>query len=141
MDNLNFHKHGGNGTGRNSPIIGILSQVLRDYKRFVDDRHLHIAASYVKWIESAGAQVIPVLLNQNDSYYEEIFHQTNGLLLPGGDNLLNPHKDTPMMVAAKKLYRMAVEANDKGDFYPVWGTCLGELLYLSALMEVLRSAN
>lgn len=111
------------------PVIGVLTEVLRDYKRFIDTRHLHIAASYVKWIEMAGAQVVPVLLNQNDSYYENIFQQTNGLLLPGGDNLLDPNKRTPMMVAAKKLYKLAVDANDRGDFYPIWGTCLGlELL-------------
>lgn len=111
------------------PVIGVLTQVLRDYKRLVHDRHFHIAAGYVKWIEGAGAQVLPILLNQNDSYYEKVFKQTNGLLLPGGDNLLDPHKNTPMMVAAKKLYKLAVAANDRGDFYPIWGTCLGmELL-------------
>lgn len=111
------------------PVIGIITEVLRDYKRFVDTKQLHIAASYVKWIEMAGAQVIPVLLNQDDRYYERIFQQTNGLLFPGGDNLLDPNKRTPMMEAAKKLYKMAVDANDRGDFYPIWGTCLGlELL-------------
>lgn len=111
------------------PVIGILTQVLRDYKRFTDKRHLHLVASYVKWIESSGAQVIPILLNKDDDYYERIFRKTNGLLLPGGDNLLDPQKQTPMMVAAKKLYRLAVEANDRGDYYPIWGTCLGfELL-------------
>jgi gamma-glutamyl hydrolase len=125
------------------PVIGILTQVLRDYKRFTKEHHLHIAASYVKWIESAGAQVVPILLNQNDNYYEQIFKQTNGLLLPGGDNLLDPHKNTPMMVAAKKLYKLAVEANDRGDFYPIWGTCLGlELLsVLSSNMNVLDSCS
>lgn len=111
------------------PVIGILTQVLRDYKRFTDTRHLHLVASYVKWVESSGAQAIPVLLNQNDDYYERIFNATNGLLFPGGDNLLDPQRRTPMMVAAKKLYGMAVDANDRGDYYPIWGTCLGfELL-------------
>lgn len=111
------------------PVIGVLTQVLRDYKRFADKRQLHLVASYVKWIESSGAQVIPILLNKDDDYYVQVFKKTNGLLLPGGDNLLDPRKRTPMMVAAQKLYRLAVEANDRGDFYPIWGTCLGfELL-------------
>lgn len=130
-------------TATNKQIIGILTQVLRDYKRFVKDKHLHIAASYIKWIESTGAQVMPILLNQNDSYYEKVFHQTNGLLFPGGDNLLDPNKRTPMMVAAKKLYSLAVEANDHGDYYPIWGTCLGlELLTtLTANKNVLSSCS
>lgn len=127
---LNHHTSSDNGKlGTSVPVIGILTQVLRDYKRFTDKRQLHLVASYVKWVESAGAQAIPVLLNQDDEYYARIFKSTNGLLFPGGDNLLDPKRRTPMMVAAKKLYRMAIEANDRGDYYPIWGTCLGfELL-------------
>lgn len=126
-----------------TPVIGVLTQVLRDYKRFTKDKHLHLASSYVKWVESAGAQVIPVLLNQDDAYYEMIFKQTNGLLFPGGDNLLDPHKNTPMMVAAKKLYELAVKSNDRGDHYPIWGTCLGmELLsVLTANRNVLSDCS
>lgn len=123
------------------PIIGILTQVFRDYKRITKDRHFHMSASYVKWIESAGAQVLPILLNQDDSYYERVFRQTNGLLFPGGDNLLDPNKNTPMMYAAKKLYKMAVDANNQGNYYPIWGTCLGlELLsVLSSNKNVLEN--
>jgi gamma-glutamyl hydrolase len=125
------------------PVIGILTQSLRDYKRFVKEHHLHIAASYVKWIESAGAQAVPILLNQNDYYYEQMFKQTNGLLFPGGDNLLDPKKNTPMMVVAKKLYKLAIDANNNGDHYPIWGTCLGlELLsVLSSNQNVLESCS
>lgn len=107
-------------------VIGVITQVLRDYKRFVSSRHLHLPSSYVKWIESSGAQVLPILLNQDDAYYQNVFKQTNGLLLPGGDNLLDPNKATPLMEAAKRMYRLAVDANDRGEFYPIWGTCLGE---------------
>ena len=45
----------------------------------------YIAASYVKFVESAGGRVVPVLTNQDEAYYEMIFNSTNGLLLPGGD--------------------------------------------------------
>lgn len=114
---------------RARPIIGVLTEVLRDYKRFTDTRHLHIAASYVKWIEAAGAQVMPVLLEEDESYYKRVFEVTNGILFPGGDNMLDPSRRTPMMVAAQHLYKLAVDANDRGDYYPIWGTCLGmELL-------------
>lgn len=121
--------------GYRPPIIGVLTEVLRDYKRFTDEHHLHIAASYVKWLEASGAQVMPVILNQDDSYYERIFQQTNGLLFPGGDNLLDPYKNTPMMVAAKKLYRLAVDANQRGDHYPIWGTCLGMYNFFFSILS------
>lgn len=142
-DVANLHETRSTNIQTQTPVIGILSQVLRNYKRFVNEHHLHIAASYVKWIESAGAQVLPILLNQNDSYYEQMFNQTNGLLFPGGDNLLDPTKRTPMMVAAKKLYQLAVDANDRGDYYPIWGTCLGlELLsVLSSNKNTLKSCQ
>lgn len=128
----------------NKPIIiGVITQVLRDYKRFVLTRHLHLPSSYVKWIESAGAQVLPILLNQDDAYYERVFKLTNGLVFPGGDNLLDPSKRTPMMVAAQKLYKLAIEANNRGEHYPIWGTCLGfELLsVLSANKNVLADCS
>ena len=44
----------------------------------------YIAASYVKFVESGGARVVPVLIDQPDEYYQMIFNSTNGLVLPGG---------------------------------------------------------
>lgn len=125
-----------NGSSSGGPVVGVITQVFRDYKRFVEHRSLHLPSSYVKWLESAGARILPIMLNQNDSYYEHIFAQTNGLLFPGGDNLLDPNKRTPMLVAARKLYRLAKEANERGEFYPIWGTCLG-----MELLTVLSSDN
>lgn len=132
-----------NDNTKNTPIIGVLTQVFRDYKRYLSNRTLHLPSSYIKWLESSGAQAIPILLNQDDSYYQRIFSITNGLLFPGGDNLLDPKKETPMMIAAKKLYKLAVDANNRGDHYPIWGTCLGmELLtVLSSGKNTLTSCD
>lgn len=88
----------------------------------------------MRWIESSGALVLPILLNQEDDYYERIFHKTNGLFLPGGDNSLNPSLKTPMLEAAKILFKLAIDANDNGNYYPIWGTCLGFEL-LSVLID------
>lgn len=112
-----------------SPLIAVMTQVFRDYRHFLSDRALHLPASYVKWLEAAGARVVPILVNQSDTYYAQMVARTQGLLLPGGDNLLDPKRNTPMLHAARVLYREAVEANERGRFYPIWGTCLGmELL-------------
>ena len=69
------------------PIIGILAQELDDSLEpwFGDNYTSYISASYVKFIEQAGARVVPVLINQNEEYYDKIFRSTNGLLIPGGD--------------------------------------------------------
>ncbi|MBO8666610.1 gamma-glutamyl-gamma-aminobutyrate hydrolase family protein, partial [Staphylococcus aureus] len=44
----------------------------------------YIAASYVKYIESAGARVGPSRPDLSDAEYEELFRSINGVLLPGG---------------------------------------------------------
>ena len=69
----------------NRPIIGILAQECLPYFPAEICNTSYIAASYVKYVESAGARVVPVLINQPEDYYRTIFTSTNGLLLPGGD--------------------------------------------------------
>jgi len=71
----------------------------------------------VKWLESAGARSIPIAYDASDELVEEIFTQINGLLLPGGD--------VPLPSSAKKMWELAIESNSRGDYFPVWGTCLG----------------
>lgn len=127
------------GTIRNDrPIIGILSQ-----KEWNDSLRKHgdayIAASYVKYIESAGARVVPVLVNQTDLYYDMIFNSVNGLLIPGGgqNDLLN----SGIGLAGKYFYDRAIKSHDAGDYFPIWGTCLGfEILTMLTTGQDLRAA-
>jgi gamma-glutamyl hydrolase len=49
------------------PIIGILSQPGDP----APEGYSYIAASYVKWVESAGARVIPIEFDLTDSEIEE----------------------------------------------------------------------
>ena len=44
----------------------------------------YIGAAYVKYLESAGARVVPILTYKDDRYYEELFKHLNGILFPGG---------------------------------------------------------
>ena len=67
------------------PIIGILAQELSSsLEPWYPDKTSYIGAAYVKYIEQAGARVVPVLINQTEEYYDTIFRSTNGLLIPGG---------------------------------------------------------
>ncbi|KAH8256929.1 hypothetical protein KR038_000033 [Drosophila bunnanda] len=113
-----------------SPIIGVLTQeVYSDglISRHFDNKTSYIAASYVKYLEGAGARVLPIWIGRNRSYYEDVMHKINGVLLPGGAtwfNETNGYGD-----AGEHLIQLAVELNDEGTYMPVWGTCLGmELL-------------
>ncbi|XP_043238866.1 gamma-glutamyl hydrolase-like isoform X2 [Amphibalanus amphitrite] len=107
------------------PIIGIVSQELPgSLQRAFGNHTSYIAASYVKYWQSAGARVVPILINQPDEYYQELFHNLNGLVFPGGSAKLG---DSGYYRAAKVLWDMAAAQPD--DVFPIWGTCLGfELL-------------
>jgi len=108
------------------PIIAILSQELEvSMTRIYGDRNYtsYIWATYVKFIEMAGARVVPVKINQPEEYYKTIFDSTNGLLIPGGNADIH---HSGFERSALFFYQMALEAFDKrGDIYPIWGTCNG----------------
>ncbi|XP_044150104.1 gamma-glutamyl hydrolase [Bufo gargarizans] len=103
------------------PVIGILSQETH-FGNLLSLGHSYIAASYVKTLESAGARVIPIMINLTEEEYAKIFSAINGILLPGGGVDL---RHSGYAKASKIFYDLALAANDKGDYFPIWGTCLG----------------
>uniref|UniRef100_A0ACB8FDE4 Uncharacterized protein n=1 Tax=Sphaerodactylus townsendi TaxID=933632 RepID=A0ACB8FDE4_9SAUR len=120
-------------------IVGILAQET-DFESFQKFGSSYIAASYVKFIESAGARVVPIRLNRSDEEYNKIFYSINGILYPGGGVDL---KTSEFSRVAKIFYRKALEANERGDYFPVWGTCLGHQLlsYLTCGENLLTWTN
>lgn len=106
------------------PIIGVLAQESDPEDLQYGDTY--ISATYFKYLEMGGARAVPVFVKRSGDYYESIFNSINGLLFPGGgvDLLTSEYAK-----AAQILYGMALDANDDGDYFPIWGTCLGfELL-------------
>ena len=116
------------------PIIGILSQELSDYmikklNQWYGDKNYtsYISAAYVKYLEQAGARVIPVFVNQTEDYYETIFNSTNGLLIPGGSG---GGYESGFSKAGKLLFNKVISSK---TYWPIWGICRGFALlaYLS----------
>nr|XP_046243759.1 gamma-glutamyl hydrolase [Scatophagus argus] len=103
------------------PVIGVLTQIVSDevLKPF---GRTFIPASYVKYMESGGSRVMPIRLTLSAAEYETIFRQINGLLLIGGAADL---ETSDFARVAKIFYTLARAANDAGDFFPIWGTCMG----------------
>ncbi|XP_073675688.1 gamma-glutamyl hydrolase [Garra rufa] len=102
------------------PIIGILTQEVDDYMKPFGKTY--IPSSYVKYIESGGARVLPIRLNQSYAEHEKIFRSINGLLLIGGSVNL---ETSDFAHTAGIYFRLALKGNDEGDYFPIWGTCLG----------------
>lgn len=94
------------------PIIGILSQPDRS------DQYHYIAESYVEWLEASGARTIPIPYDASPDLLDDLYPQINGLLLPGGWNGYMPP-------SVPYLLDMIVDSNRHGNYFPVWGTCLG----------------
>lgn len=101
------------------PVIGIYSAPLYETTAScnVSGKCDYVAASYVKWLEHAGAEAVPIRYNSTDEEIEAIFGQVNGVLFPGGGS------ETP--TGARRVVELALKSNDEGDFFPIWGTCLG----------------
>ena len=115
------------------PVIGVFSQetdtitgsstIDPEVKAELSAYRYMIPASYVTWVGQAGGRVLPILLRQPRDYYDEIFAQTNGILFPGGNQGIDP-RDI-YTEEGEMLWNLAKQANDSGDYYPIWGTCLG----------------
>lgn len=107
------------------PIIGILSQESFAVQHLFpnDTYHSYIAASYVKLVESAGGRAIPIWIGQSVDYYRKVVDNTNGILFPGGATYFN--NSHGYAEAGQILYDIALQKNRKGDYYPIFGICLG----------------
>jgi len=109
--------------GTERPVIGVLAQEASD-----SIQHLfpelnytaYIASSYVKFVEGAGARVAPVLIRQPPGYYERLFTELNGLLLPGGNADLD---GDGYAAAARVFWQLAHDHPER--YFPIWGTCQG----------------
>lgn len=99
------------------PIIGVLSQEMYD-----EVNKSYIAASYVKFVEAGGARVVPFRIGRPAVTYEATLDSINGALFPGGSvSVTNSHYAT----IGKYIYDYAIQANDRGEYFPIWATCLG----------------
>ncbi|KAL6113985.1 uncharacterized protein ACO6RY_04862 [Pungitius sinensis] len=109
------------GAVNDRPVIGILTQIVSDEEMKPFGR-TYIPSSYVKFIESGGSRVMAIRLTLKTTEYEKIFSNINGLLLIGGAADL---ETSDFARVAKIFYRLALMANDDGDYFPIWGTCMG----------------
>mmetsp|Transcript_21352 Transcript_21352/g.32545 ORF Transcript_21352/g.32545 Transcript_21352/m.32545 type:complete len:366 (-) Transcript_21352:50-1147(-) len=126
----------------NVPVIGVFTREMGETATHwlpPDWYHMQvIPTSYIKWLESVGARSIAIDADSSEEQIKEIFKQVNGVLLPGSvtngrrktlttdteeekiDNLNATNQS-----AARLLWDLAKQANDEGEVFPIWGTCLG----------------
>jgi gamma-glutamyl hydrolase len=101
------------------PILGVVTQPNDDVK----NKTSYMAASYVKYLEAAGARVVPVRFDASTAELDILMKGLNGLLFPGGGSSLD--LKSPFFIKAAYLFNAAIKLNDNGVYFPMWGTCLG----------------
>jgi hypothetical protein len=79
----------------------------------------YIAACYVKWLESGGPRVVPILSEHISSQGQSV----NGLLFTGGSASLFTWPLTTLASGASSS--TLSDSNDEGVYYPLWATSFG----------------
>lgn len=94
-------------------------------------RTADIAASYVKFVEGAGAQAVPIQFYESDANITAMVKGVNGVLFPGGGTSLAA--SGKFFQSLHTAYNAVLDANAGGEHVPLWATCLGfEALMLLA---------
>lgn len=107
------------------PIIGVLVQEISQVfdMMYPGQYDTYIAASYVKWVESGGARVVPIWTGRSKDYYKKLMMKINGVLLPGGN--VDKNEKDGYAEAAEHIVEIATELNKKKDYFPIFGIGLG----------------
>jgi len=141
-------------SGPQAPVIGILSVPFQEAE-CVTVLENHISPEnydgkglgscfwgfYVNWLEQGGARVAVIKYDDPIEKLDELFSSINGILFTGG--VLNLWFNTTYVETASYLYKKALQANKDGDYFPVWGTCMGFqlLCVLTAEDQAVLSLN
>ncbi|KAK1424062.1 hypothetical protein QVD17_19374 [Tagetes erecta] len=84
----------------------------------------YIAASYVKFVESAGARVIPLIYNEPLHNLQTKLNLVNGVIFTGGWSKSGLYFDV-----IEEIFKQVLKKNDAGEHFPLLAICLGfELL-------------
>lgn len=88
----------------------------------------YMAASYVKWIESSGALVVPLEFNLPKPVLHGFLQQLNGVVLIGGgiDNK-KTHSNKQFLLfeeTIQYILNYTKYQNKIGNYYPIWCTCM-----------------
>lgn len=67
-----------------------------------------LVPDYVKWLEGSGARVVPVFYDAPEAELERIFLSINGLLYPGGGDIID---HTSYYNASRFMFELALKAN------------------------------
>lgn len=112
-----------------NPIMAIVTTPLSDCYGIsppppgVDISGGCIESYYVRWLEAAGIRIVPLIWNATWAQRKAVLDSVNGALFPGGG--LGGVAFTEYLGNATQIFDYAMERNQAGDPFFLWGTCQG----------------
>ena len=105
--------------------IGIVSKPCSEELPKIGCKEM-LEARYIRWLEQAGATVIPIPYTADNATLDILIHSINGLFFTGGGNLMvDADHLTPYSKTLKYLMMKVISENGDGNYFPIWGTCMG----------------
>ena len=119
------------------PVIGIFTQPSCSSPfGFLPSDYSYIAGPYVQYLEAAGATIIPIPWDLPNSTLDMLLDNVNGILFPGGGTSLGYNGEpTAFGWAGKYIIERAINKNQQGEYFPIWGTCLGYQLVMEVFAQ------
>lgn len=77
-----------------------------------------ITENNVRWFTERGIDIVPIPYRTKRP--EIYMRKVHGLYLQGG-----PGYDLRYMATIKKIFELAIQANRRSEYFPIWGTCHG----------------
>nr|CAB3460972.1 unnamed protein product [Digitaria exilis] len=103
------------------PVIGVVTHPGDGtYEMRTHGSGSYIAASYVKFVESAGARVVPLVYDEPEERLLEKLSLVNGVLFTGGSQKNGSYFET-----IKRIFQYVLDRNDAGDPFTLHAECLG----------------
>lgn len=104
------------------PIIGILTLPNHNKGHLGTLGTSYMAASYVKWVESGGARVVPLRYDDGPDALRQQAESLNGILFTGGGTAIQHENGTLSAVgeAGRALLGVVLDAHANGEHVPLW---------------------
>ena len=108
-------------------MIGIITAPIVTNKMGCAQSYLYTA--YIHWVEMAGEHAVIIPYNICEKELAAILKRVNGLIWVGGGihnkKTHTQQQEDDLLNTLFYCYTYAIKETDKGNYYPIWGTCLG----------------
>jgi len=108
-------------------MIGIITAPNEKHHLECGQSYLKIA--YIHWIEMSDEKAIIIPYDISQKELSDILQRTHGIVwVGGGIENTTPHtskQNNKLLDTLFYCYQYAIHENNNGNYYPIWGTCLG----------------